>query len=88
MTIQEAVKEIRELTRMRDELEAEIAAAQDVIKAEMTATGTYTMTGTDYKVTWNEVESTRLDTKAFKAALPDVAARFSITSKVRRFCLN
>lgn len=88
MTVKEAVQEIRELTRMKEELEAEIAAAQDVIKAEMTATENYTILGTDYKVTWNEVESTRIDTKALKKALPDVVARFSITSTSRRFCIN
>lgn len=88
MTVKEAVQEIRELTRMKEELEAEIAAAQDVIKAEMTATENYTILGTDYKVTWNEVESARIDTKALKKALPDVVARFSITSTSRRFCIN
>lgn len=88
MTVKEAVQEIRELTRMKEELEAEIAAAQDVIKAEMTATDNYTIQGTDYKVTWNEVSSTRIDTKALKKALPDVVERFSITSTARRFCIN
>lgn len=87
MDIQAKVKDIRELMRMKEEIEAEISAAQDEIKAEMTKTDTYTLTGSDYKVTWNEVTSTRLDTKALKATLPDIASRFTVTSTSRRFCI-
>lgn len=71
--------------RMKEEIEAEIAAAQDEIKAEMAATNTYTLTGTDYKVTWNEITSTRLDSKALKAELPEIAARYTKTTTSRRF---
>lgn len=85
--IKNAVQDIRELTRMKEELEAEIAAAQDIIKAEMAAQAVDTLTGADYKITWKEVSSSRLDTKALKQALPDVAARFMIASVTRRFCL-
>lgn len=81
------VKEIRELKRMKEELEAEIAAAEDLIKAEMNRTENYTILGDDYKITWNEVTSTRVDTTALKAALPDVVARFTKTSTTRRFCI-
>ena len=87
MTMQEKIKEIRELMRMKEELEAEITAAQDEIKAQMTAENTYEYRGTDYKVTWNEVTSTRIDTTALKNALPDICARFSKTTTSRRFCI-
>lgn len=86
-TMQERIKEIRELMRMKEELEAEITAAQDEIKAQMTAENVYEYHGTDYKVTWNEVTSTRVDTTALKKALPDVVARFTKTTTSRRFCL-
>lgn len=85
--INEAVKTIREYKRMKEELEAEISAAEDLLKAEMNRTEVYTMTGDDYKVTWNEVSSTRVDTTALKKALPDVVARFTKTTTSRRFCL-
>jgi len=84
----DAVKDLRELTRMRDELNDAIAAAQDVIKNEMTATNNYIIVGCDFKVTWQEIESTRIDSTALKKELPDIAARYSKTSIARRFCLS
>lgn len=83
--INSTVKTIRELKRMREELDAEIAANEDLIKAEMNKTENYTIIGDDYKVTWNPVTSTRLDTAAFKKDLPDLFDRYSKTSTTRRF---
>lgn len=60
------VHELRELMRMQEELAAEIEAAKDQIKAEMTDQNLYEFHGTDYKVTWNEVTQSRIDT--YKAA--------------------
>ena len=83
--INSTVKTIRELKRMREELEAEISAHEDMIKAEMNRTENYTIIGDDYKITWNEVSSTRLDTATFKKELPDLFVRYSKTSTTRRF---
>lgn len=81
------VKELRELKRMQEELAAEIESVQDAIKAEMTARNTDTLNGDDYKITWKEVTSSRLDATALKKALPDIAARFTKQSSSRRFVL-
>lgn len=85
--INNTVKEIRELKRMREELDAEIAAAEDLIKAEMDRTSNYTIIGDDYKVTWNEVTSSRVDTTALKKAMPEVIEKFMKTTTSRRFCI-
>ena len=85
MVNSETIKNLRELMRMKEEIEAEIEAAQDEIKAEMKATNNYTLTGTDYKVTWHEVTQNKLDTKALKADLPDIAEQYTTTSTYRRF---
>lgn len=85
--INEAVKTIRELKRMREELEAEISAEEDRIKEEMNRTSIHTILGDDYKVTYTEVTSTRIDTAALKKALPDVVEKFTKTSTTRRFCI-
>jgi len=85
--IRETVKNLREYKRMMQELQAEIDAAEDLIKAEMNETGNYEITGDDFKVTYNEVTSTRVDTTALKKALPDVVARFTKSTTYRRFCL-
>lgn len=79
------VQELRELSRMRDELENEITALQDAIKAHMTAQGTDILHGVDYKITWKTVVSTRLDGKALRAAMPELAAQFTKETTARRF---
>ena len=84
--IESKAHELQELKRMREELEAEIEATQDAIKAAMGDSDS--ITAGAYKITWKPVESSRIDTKALKAALPDVAARFTVTSTTRRFCVN
>lgn len=81
------IKELRELRRMADELQAEIDSLQDTIKAEMTARDVDTLAGTDWRVTWKPVTSNRLDTTALKKALPDVAERFTKSTTTRRFCV-
>lgn len=81
------VKELRELRRMADELAEEIESLQDEIKAEMTAREVDTLTGLDWKISWKAVKSSRLDGKALKAALPDVAAQFTKETTSRRFVL-
>lgn len=43
------------------------------------------MTAGEYKITWKNVTSARIDTSALKKALPDVAERFTKETIVRRF---
>ena len=85
--IQSKVNELRELRHMADELAAEIDSITDSIKAHMDAEGVDTISGTDWKVTYKAVTSSRIDTSALKKALPDVVERFSKTTTARRFCI-
>ncbi len=85
--LQDKVNEIRELRRMADELDAEITAIQDSIKAHMDATGADELAGMDFKITWKTITSARLDSTALKKALPEIAERFTKTSTTRRFVL-
>ena len=80
------VKELMELKRLKEELEAEIAATEDAIKAVMG--DEELLTAGAYKVSWSNVTSTRLDTTAMKKALPDVAAAYTKTTTVRRFSVG
>lgn len=79
------VNELRELRRMAEELAGEISAAEDALKAYMAASGTDELTGTSFKITWKEVTSNRLDSKALKAAAPELWQRFSKATTSRRF---
>ena len=81
------VKELRELKRMADELAGMIDTIQDAIKAEMTAQDTDTLKGADWKITWKEVKSSRLDTKRLEADLGDLSEYKNVTS-YKRFCLS
>lgn len=86
--LESKVAELRELRRMQDELAAEIAAAEDSLKAYMTAHGTDTLHGSSFKITWKEVASSRLDSKALKVAAPELWQRFSKQTTTRRFVLS
>lgn len=77
---------MQELKRMKEELETEITAIEDEIKQTM-GQEEILLAGA-YKVTWKPVTTSRLDSKALKAALPDVAEKFTVTSTIRRFCVN
>ena len=79
------VNNLRELRRMADELAGEISALEDELKSHMTATGTDEITGTNFKITWKTVTSSRLDGKALKAEAPDLWVRFSKATTSRRF---
>lgn len=85
--IESKVQEIRELKRMQDELSAELEALTCEIKAHMDAEGVDTISGTDWKVTYKAVTSSRIDTSALKKALPDLAQQFTKTTTARRFCV-
>jgi len=81
------IRELRELRRMADEIQAGIESLQDAIKAEMTTRNVDALSGTDWRVTWKNVTSSRLDTAALKKAMPDVAAAFTRQTATRRFVL-
>ena len=81
------VKELRELRNMANDLAAEIAAIEDELKAHMRDNGADELHGPTFKITWKEVTTNRLDSKALKAAVPDLVERFTKTTTSRRFIL-
>ena len=72
------VNNLREIQTTIERLTAEAEAIKDSIKAEMVDRGEETLTGNGWKATWKVIESSRLDGKALKAAMPEIAARFTI----------
>lgn len=83
--LEDMVKDLRELTRMKEELESEITSIQDSIKATMTEQEVDELLGADYKITWKMVQSSRLDTVALKKAFPEIAEQYSKVTTSRRF---
>ena len=88
MSIQEIeakCRELRQLQNLIDEAEAEAEAIKDQLKAHMG--NSEELRAGEYKVTWQTVTSSRLDSKALKAALPEVAQLYTKTTTCRRFCI-
>ena len=83
--LERKVAELRELRRMSVEINAEIAALEDSIKAHMTATATDELHGQSFKITWKPVTTSRIDSKALKAEAPALWERFSKQTTTRRF---
>ena len=91
MTIAELdlkVEELRELQTMIEELTAQAESIKDLIKTKMIDEGSEVLTGNGWKATWRAVTSSRLDTKALKAAEPALYEKYSKESTVCRFTLN
>lgn len=84
--LENTVHELQELRRMKEELETEISALEDVIKSEMG--DREQMTAGAYRIDWKTVVTSRIDTTALKKALPDIAERFMKQTTMRRFCIR
>lgn len=85
--IESKVQEIRELKRMQEELSAELEALTCEIKAHMDAEGVDTISGTDWKVTYKAVTSSRIDTGALRKAAPELCEKFTKSVETKRFCV-
>ena len=71
---------------MKEELETEISSLEDAIKSEMG--DREQLTAGAYRIDWKTVVTSRLDTAAFKKALPEIAERFMKQTTTRRFCVR
>ena len=79
------IKELRELKTLASDLEAEITALEDVVKAHMG--NQEQLKAGEYKITYKPVKSARLDGKALKSVLPDIATRFTVQTEYRRLVI-
>ena len=80
------VKELMELKRMKEELEAEITAIEDEIKQVM-GEEELLLAGS-YKVLWKAVTTSRFDSTKFKKDHAELAAAYTKTTTCRRFTIN
>ena len=88
MDLTPKILEWKKLRLELDELQAAIDVIEDTIKAEMTSLGVHELVVDIFKVRWAPVTTTRIDTKALKNDLPDVATRYSKTTENRRFTIT
>ena len=80
------IKELLELKRLKEELEAEIAGMEDEIKAVMG--DEETLLAGAFKVTWTPYTSSRFDSSRFKKDHAELAAAYTKTTTTRRFSVR
>jgi predicted phage-related endonuclease len=85
MNINEIMKDLAEYSRIAEETAGIIEGLKDQLKTYMTENNLDTLTGDEHKATYKAVSSTRVDTKALKAELPEIAARYTTTTSSIRF---
>ena len=73
-----------EIARLQEQAEA----IKDVIKFVMVEKETEEITGSGWRATWHNTKTERIDSKALKAALPEVYQEYSKTTMSTRFTLN
>lgn len=85
-TMESKVKELLELKRMKEELEAEITSLEDEIKTVMG--DEETLLAGAFKVSWKTFTSSRFDSSRFKRDHAELAAAYTKITTARRFSIN
>ena len=88
MEMNKIMQELAQYNRIAEETAAIIDGLKDQLKKYMTENGLETLTGDEHKAIYKAVESTRLDSKALKAELPEIAARYTTTTTTMRFTFS
>lgn len=77
--------ELAQYTRLQEETAAIIDGLKDELKNIMIAQKTEVLQGTEHKASYKAVISSRIDTTALKKDAPEIAAKYTRTTKSRRF---
>lgn len=85
--IENRVKRLQEIEAQQKELETAAEAIRAELKADMEEKGLDELKTKNFILRWKEIISNRLDSKALKAALPDVCGQFCKASTSRRFTI-
>ena len=81
------VKKLQSIEAQVKELEEQADAIRAEIKADLESKGEDEHDTGSFMIRWKEIISRRLDSKALKAALPDVFTAYSRESISRRFTI-
>lgn len=81
------IEELKGLKAMAYDLEMEIKYYEDEVKTDMLERGVEELRVGDYNVRYKTVKSTRLDSKALKAEMPDLVARYSTENEYKRLTI-
>lgn len=82
------VHDLLSVRSMIAELEAEAEALTDKVKSAMVERGEEVLTGDGWKAAWKNVNSSRFDSKKFKAEHADLYAQYSKSTTTTRFTVS
>lgn len=85
--LENQIKELKELKVMQEELQTEMKAIEDRIKAEMKAQNVNELQVGIFKIRWVDVTSNRFDTTSFKKIYADLYNQFLKQSNSKRFSI-
>ena len=83
-----AARDLLAVKAMIAELEAQAEALTDTIKGAMVEQGKDALTGDGWKASWKNVNSTRFDSKSFRADHADLYAAYSKKTVSTRFLVS
>lgn len=85
--IENKAKKLQEIESQISALQEQTEAIKSELKADLEEKGLDEMKTKNFIIRWKEVISNRLDSKALKAALPDVYSQYCKSSASRRFTI-
>lgn len=86
--IENRINKLHSLEAQIEALEAEANAIRSEIKAAMDEQGVDELHTKNFVVRWREIVTSRLDNKAFKAAMPELYQQFVKAYRSRRLTIN
>jgi len=87
--INNVLDDLKEYTELAEELDAQIEALKDKVKAYITENNVDEVVGANgEKATWRETISKRFDSTAFKKDFADVYAEYLKKTAYKRFTFN
>ncbi len=86
--INTTAKDLIDIKAMIAELEAEAEALTDRLKSAMVERGEEVLQGDGWKASWKNVNSSRFDSRRFKADHADLYSQYSKATTTTRFVLS
>lgn len=83
--VENRVRKLQELEAQQKALEAEADAIRSELKAELEELQVEELKTKNFIIRWKEIISSRLDSKALKAELPEIFQKYSKQTSCRRF---
>ena len=86
--IENRVQKLRALEAEAKAIQEKADAIRAELKADLEEKGVDELKTRNFVLRWKEVVSNRLDSKALKAAMPDIYGQFCKASATRRFTIS